>query len=98
MQRVPFGSHIRITATLTDENGDPVTGAEVTLTVTDRGGASPVDGQAMTDDGGGEYSYLATPAQLTRREHRYTTKVTAVSGANVARYAEGALFTAIDAD
>lgn len=97
MQRVPFGSTVRITATLTDEAGAAVVGAAATLTVTDRTGTAVIEDEAMTDDGNGLYSFLATPAQLARREHRYLTKVTAVS-AGVTRYAEGALFTAIDAD
>lgn len=97
MIRINFGSHNRIKATLTDENGDAVTGATVTLTVTDRSGTVAIN-VTMNEDGGGVYSYLATPSELTKREHKYKAKVEATSPATMEREAEVVLFTAIDAD
>lgn len=94
---VPFGSHARIRANLTDEDGGAVTGATLLVTITDREGDVRVDGEQMSDDGAGVYSYLASPTELTRREHRYKVKVEATSS-GLEREAEVALFTAIDAD
>lgn len=95
---VNFGSHNRIRATLTDENGDSVEGAACVLTVTERDGTVRIDEVEMTEEGDGAYSYLATPEQLTRREHRYKALVVATSPALMERQAEVTLFTAIDAD
>lgn len=95
---VNFGSHNRIRATLTDENGDAVEGATLVLTVTERDGTVRIDEEAMAEEGEGVYSYLATPDELSRREHQYKALVVATSPALMERQAEVVLFTAVDAD
>lgn len=96
MINVFFGSHNDIIATVTDEVGDPVTAAVVRLTVKDRDGVTAVDNVLMTDNADGTYTYRVSPEELTRREHRYTYSITAVSASDVDRFSEGFLFTSID--
>lgn len=82
-----FNSDNDLVATLTDESGNAVTGATLTVSIDDPDGTEIVTDAAMSDDGSGEYSYRIGPDQLTEKNDWYTAKVTAKSGGNQ-RYAE----------
>lgn len=80
-------STVELTATLTDDNGDAVTGATVTLDVVAPNGTKVIDGASMSDDGSGEYSHTIAADAMSRKNVDYMAKITATSGSNE-RYAE----------
>lgn len=92
-----FNSDNDLVATLTDESGDPVTGATLTVTLVDPDGSEVVADASMSEDGSGEYSYRIGPDVLTQNNAWYTAKVTAEASGNQ-RYAEVPILNETDDD
>lgn len=79
---VPWGSSHGITATLTDREGNPVTGATVTLTVYDAGGMERQPATLMADEQDGTYTLNVTADVVrVRLQETLTYAVRAVNGA-----------------
>lgn len=76
-----FASTAILRVTLTNEDGDVVTSATVTVTITDRGSSTLVEDAEMveTDPGvTGIYEYTISPDLLDNESSRYLAKITAV--------------------
>lgn len=71
-----------LTATLTDANGDPVTGATVTVTISEADGTVLEDAASMNDEDDGTYTYTIAWNLLTTPGGTYFAAVKAVSGGN----------------
>lgn len=71
-----YQSSGKYVATLTDENGDAVTGATVNLEIL-LDGDTVVAEQAMQDQGDGTYEKVIGPSALTTKGAFYTARVTA---------------------
>lgn len=64
---------------LTDNNGDAVTGATVTLTVDDRSG-SEVDSFELSDDGDGDYSAVLDADTISDNDRYYRFRLDVQAG------------------
>lgn len=82
-------------ATLTDADGDAVTDATITVTISDRAGTDLVTGASAPHDSGGVYKYTIADDLLPLAGAMYLAKVTAVSGSNQ-RYAERTIHNKLD--
>lgn len=86
-----------LAVTLTDTDGDPVTGATVTVTIVSPSGSALATDEAMNEQAAGTYEYTISADLLPTAEARYTAQITADDGQNEA-YAEIALRPAVDRD
>lgn len=88
----PYGTDFVLTHTLTDSAGDAVSGATVTVTITDSqvtdwlNGDTPPSGsvlledQAMNDESDGTYTYTVADTLLTVPGASYYAHIVAISG------------------
>lgn len=72
-----------LSATLTDAAGTAVTGATVTVTITNKSGTALATGQAMVEDGStGVYEYTIADDLLPTASQKYSATITAVKDSN----------------